>query len=191
MSKKCKIPSCCCEAVSNGMCKKHDLHNRRYGTPYPNHTPRGVAKAHQKEYNSYRSMKNRCLCPTDKNYPRWGGRGVSICSRWLDGAKGFLNFLEDLGPRPEGYTLDRVDVDGDYCPENCRWADKYTQVHNTKRYKEGDVPGVRWVKEKGDYEANYKNGDLRKTKHFKSRDAAIAQRKAWENEACKQDSKEK
>ncbi|MBL4940492.1 MAG: hypothetical protein JKY81_02370 [Colwellia sp.] len=63
-------------------------------------------------------MKTRCRCVRSDSYPFYGGRGIKVCERWMD----FVNFLADMGNRPEGCTLDRVDSKGDYEPGNCRWA---------------------------------------------------------------------
>jgi hypothetical protein len=70
-------------------------------------------------------------------YENYGGRGISVCARW-DLAQGgsFEAFLADMGERPEGKTLDRIDVDGDYEPGNCRWATAYEQTHNRRHKKE-------------------------------------------------------
>lgn len=81
-----------------------------------------------REYNSYQAMIRRC---TDRNYKRfksWGGKGIKVCERWLEG---FENFLADMGPRPEGKTLDRwPDPYGNYEPGNCRWATPKEQAQN-------------------------------------------------------------
>lgn len=72
-------------------------------------------------------MISRCHNPKATGYENYGGRGVVVCSRWRES---FWNFYEDMGDRPEGTTLDRIDVDGNYEPTNCRWADLETQSNN-------------------------------------------------------------
>jgi hypothetical protein len=82
-------------------------------------------------YVSWDSMIQRC---TNQNNTRWkyyGGRGISVCERWLT----FENFLADMGPRPAEMTIDRIDVNGNYEPANCRWADWATQVANKRPRK--------------------------------------------------------
>ena len=74
-------------------------------------------------------MKARCGNPNAPNYARYGGRGIRVCSDW---AGSFQNFLRDMGPRPEGCTLDRIDPNGDYEPINCRWLPKAKQQQNLR-----------------------------------------------------------
>jgi len=183
-NKICKVHKCCRPVLALGMCNKHYLHFHRYGSPYTKCDMSGLAKEHPREMNSYRSMKNRCLCPTDKKYPMWGGRGIKICSRWLERPDGFKNFLDDMGPRPDGYSLDRIDVNGDYCPENCRWANWHVQAGNKRNSVEHySVQGVHYRKDRTLHKAwcaNFKYMGIRVTKCFSTEEEAILQRKAWE-----------
>ena len=91
---------------------------------------RGFYKTHPKEYPCYVAMKGRCNNPKKSDYDYYGGRGIKVCDSWNED---FLNFYNDLGDRPEGTTLDRIDPDGDYCPDNCRWATHKIQSNNTRR----------------------------------------------------------
>lgn len=77
-------------------------------------------------YVSWQHMKTRCSDPKHPSFHRYGGRGISVCERWLS----FENFLADMGERPAGRTLDRVDNDRGYEPGNCRWATPKEQVNN-------------------------------------------------------------
>lgn len=78
---------------------------------------------------SYHNMKARCLNKNNQAYHNYGGRGITICDRWLES---FMNFYEDMGKKPKGSSLDRIDNSKGYSKENCRWADKVTQALNTR-----------------------------------------------------------
>lgn len=80
-----------------------------------------------KEYKAWHSMIKRCTDPSNVSYRLYGARGIAVCSRWLDC---FSNFLSDMGRAPAGYSLDRINNDGDYTPENCRWATHKQQNNN-------------------------------------------------------------
>lgn len=85
-------------------------------------------------YSSWYCMKTRCTNPNAKSWENYGGRGIKVCERWGD----FPNFLADMGERPVGYSIDRIDVNGNYERENCRWIPITEQSKTTRRY--GAVP---------------------------------------------------
>jgi hypothetical protein len=82
-----------------------------------------------KTYNTWRGMKERCDNPKAIRYKDYGGRGISYCERWED----FMNFLEDMGERPEGLAIDRIDNDGGYSKENCKWSTYSENCKNKER----------------------------------------------------------
>lgn len=84
---------------------------------------------HTPTYTTWDSMIQRCNNPNNENYHRYGGRGISVCDRWLK----FENFIEDIGLRPPRFTLDRIDNDKGYFKENCRWISQKRQSNNTSR----------------------------------------------------------
>lgn len=86
-------------------------------------------------YVSWRAMRERCLNKKSVAYHRYGGRGIKICNRWINS---FPDFLKDMGERPTGTTLDRIDGNANYEPKNCRWADAKTQARNGTNFKLSD-----------------------------------------------------
>lgn len=94
---------------------------------------RGLPTLHSQEYHIWNSMIRRCHIPSHVGYPYYGGRGISVCSEWRDPVKGFQTFLTDMGKRPSAkHSLDRLDVNGNYCAANCRWATTKHQNRNKR-----------------------------------------------------------
>jgi hypothetical protein len=87
-------------------------------------------------------MMNRCLKPNHNKFKYYGGKGIKVCPQWSN----FAQFLADMGLKPnKKHSIDRIDTNGDYCPENCRWADAKTQNRNTSRNFKVFWQGVFWV----------------------------------------------
>lgn len=103
--------------------------DKRNETPKHGHSRRGNISP---EYRSYRMMVNRCTNPNFEQWKNYGGRGITVCARWT-GEGGFENFLADMGQRPsKDHTLDRKKVNGNYEPDNCRWATWFEQAVNRR-----------------------------------------------------------
>lgn len=117
--------SCGCLAVDVG--RAANLVHGMRGTP---------------EYSSWQAMKSRCLDPNNKDYARWGGRGVTVCPEWIDS---FDAFYSHMGPRPSGTTLDRKDNLRGYEPGNVRWASATTQATNRSSTWTVEINGKRYA----------------------------------------------
>ena len=102
----------------------------------------GVRRTHMPEHSVWSAMRHRCLTPNSAGWRHYGGRGITICDRWLIG-DGFAAFYADMGPRPSiRHTLDRIDSDGNYEPSNCRWATWDVQGANKRARRKSPVKTV-------------------------------------------------
>lgn len=131
-------------------------------------------------YSIWRSMRDRCKLPTHQKWKDYGGRGITVCEEWDND---LLTFIKDMGPRPEGYTLYRIDNSGNYCKENCRWTDSTTQQLNRRMGKNNTsgVKGVHFVTSKQKWRACGQLWGDNETLYFgESFEEACDARKAWE-----------
>lgn len=115
-------------------CIIKDFNANRAQFYYPEYHPVNGIKVEQRNRlsNIYRGMKRRCYSPKARNYKNYGGRGITICDEWLSDKSSFMNWAIKNGYE-DNLTIDRIDVDGNYEPSNCRWSTVHDQVRNTRR----------------------------------------------------------
>ena len=132
-------------------------------------------------YPTYSAMRSRCYRENDISYRWYGAIGITVCDRWL-GDDGFWNFVSDVGDKPLGASLDRIDPSKPYSPDNVRWADWIVQGDNRKNNNE--KTGVWFSEKRNGWMAQFraKGSSQKHAKQFKTFDEAVAQRVKWEEE---------
>lgn len=151
------VTSCRCSWLSGD---KQSTHGHTRGRRFP------------PTYRSWTKMRSRCLSPRDKDYHHYGGRGITICEPWSS----FETFLADMGEKPAGLTLDRIDVDGNYEPTNCRWASRAVQATNLRT----SLKPATVIQLRADYAAGYSFAELGRRYNLTGTGArAIALRQTW------------
>ena len=106
--------------------------NARGPRPASNGNKNGVTHGLSRTlaYNSWKKMVDRCTNPDNLDYGGYGGRGITVCERWLD----VVNFYDDMGERKKGWSIERIDVDGNYTPDNCFWIPMKYQAKNRRKW---------------------------------------------------------
>lgn len=154
-----------------GLCQKCYTRKRNNGDPNVVKHVMGENRLKQPEYHVWREMISRCEKPSNKSFCNYGGRGIKVCDRWHD----YGNFIKDMGRRPDGCSLDRIDNNGNYEPINCRWATANEQAANKRNNVE--VVGVTYSKKDKAWLARFQTGGrLLLCKQYKNKADAISAR---------------
>ena len=123
ITRTCTVEGCERKPLGKTICKYH--HSVKY-------------KQQKPLYSTWSAMKYRCYNKNNGSYPNYGGRGITVCDRWL---KSYDAFAEDMGERPLGGTLDRIDNDKGYSPDNCKWSTRDEQIANRRVLQKNNSTG--------------------------------------------------
>lgn len=156
----CELDSCERKHKAKGVCNTHYRRIEKgmdLTTPVVRRSQHG--KSYSREYRTWNHMVQRCNNSNEDNYKNYGGRGITVCERWV---QSFDNFYADMGDRPQGTSLDRIDVNKGYYTENCRWASRALQNINQRPQKNKSgyrgiyANGLKWTARfRGKYLGNF------------------------------------
>lgn len=191
--KHCEVRGCNKPYMAKGMCEMHYSRKRKYGDHNKVLKVVGQNRTKHPLYKLYHGMKDRCYNPNNTFYRYYGGRGIGMDKRWL-GNNGFTNFCKDIGERPEGYTIDRIDNNKGYSPDNCMWKSRSDNQLN-RGLQSNNTSGEKGIHK---YKANGKwtayidiNGKRKHLGYFNSeQDAIEARRRMEDNHLCTLGNKE-
>lgn len=118
------------------------------------HKKTGITKKYPRIFKIWQGLRQRCNNPNDKDYEKYGGRGITVCKEWDAAFEPFLEWALENGYN-EHLSIDRINNNGNYCPDNCRWADETTQKRNRNAFKTNwfGVNGVHYERDRKKYRA--------------------------------------
>lgn len=178
---ECIVTDCNNNIITGKFCSKHKARFYRYNDVNFVKHKIGENRSKNPLYSVYLSIKQRCYNPNNKFYKNYGERGIILSDRWK-GIDGFTNFCNDMGEKPSPskyYSLDRINVNGNYEPSNCKWSNHFEQSSN--KTNNNEIVGVRYIKKYNFWEARLRHLKSVYTKTFKSKDEAINYRVYLEN----------
>lgn len=186
----CEISGCINRHAARGFCINHYRLFKKHGDPNVNKAPEQHGMTGTDEHRIWAGIKTRCFNNKVVEYPRYGGRGITMCDEWRDS---FAAFYDHMGKRPsKDHSVDRINNDGDYEPNNVRWATREEQMRNTRLHSNNTsgVRGVSPVKADKTWLASiHYEGKLRSLGKFKKLEDAVqarikAEKKYWSSPAC-------
>lgn len=144
--RRCSVEGCERPHLAHNYCNMHMLRVKNYGHTNPTRPYEQHGMNETVEYNTWTRIIQRTTNPNNKDYHYYGGRGIKVCNRWV---QSFVDFYTDMGQRPEGMTLERIDNDGDYEPSNCVWESRLQQATNRREVFKSNTSGVKGVYPRG------------------------------------------